>query len=181
MAAAACARTAPASSPYVVAVGGTALTVGTGGIWAAEAAWVGGGGGISTMFGLPAWQAGVPGSVNRGRNSPDVALDADPYTGFALYFTGTWNTQYNPLGGTSLSSPIFGAAVTEIDQMKNGRSGLLGSALYGILKNQGYGSGATANFHDITQGNNGVYYAAPGYDLSTGIGSIDAWNIGGLL
>ncbi|HTA37937.1 MAG TPA: S53 family peptidase [Candidatus Acidoferrales bacterium] len=172
---------APASSPYVVAVGGTALTVGTGGAWASEAAWIGGGGGISTMFALPAWQAGVAGTVSRGRNSPDVALDADPYSGFALYFTGSWNTQFNPIGGTSLSSPIFGAAVTEIDQMNDGRAGLIGSSLYGILKNQGYGSGASANFHDITQGNNGVYYAAPGYDLSTGIGSIDAFNIGGLL
>jgi kumamolisin len=172
---------APASSPYVVAVGGTALTVGTGGAWAAEAAWAGGGGGISTAFALPAWQAGLAGSVNRGRNIPDVALDADPYSGFALYFTGSWNTQFNPIGGTSLSSPIFGAAVTEIDQMRNGRSGLLGSSLYGVLGSHGYGSGTSANFHDITQGNNGIYYATPGYDLSTGIGSIDAWNIGGLL
>jgi len=168
---------APASSPYFVAVGGTALTVGTGGTWAMEVAWDGSGGGISTVFPLPKWQAGTAGTVDRGRNVPDVALDANPDTGIAFYYTGTWNTNYNPLGGTSLSSPIFGAAVTEIDQFKNGRMGNGGSALFGAFKTAGYGSAPTPVFHDIVEGSNGPYDAVEGYDLVTGIGSVDAWNI----
>ena len=172
---------APASSPYMVAVGGTALTVGTAGAWAQEVAWTGSGGGISTLFAQPSWQTGVAGAVNRGRNLPDVAMDADPYSGIAFYFTASWNTQYNPIGGTSLSSPLFGAAVTEIDQVKNGRTGLTAGTLYATLAAHGYGSGASAYFHDIVQGSNGVFYAGSGYDLVTGIGSIDAWNIAEVL
>jgi subtilase family serine protease len=172
---------APASSPYMVAVGGTALTVGTSGAWAQEVAWTGSGGGISTIFAQPSWQTGVAGAVNRGRNIPDVAMDADPYSGIAFYFTASWNTQYNPIGGTSLSSPLFGAAVTEIDQVKNGRTGLTAGTLYDTLASKGYGSGASAYFHDIVQGSNGVFYAGSGYDLVTGIGSIDAWNIAEVL
>lgn len=172
---------APASSPYMVAVGGTALTVGTGGAWAQEVAWSGSGGGISTIFAQPSWQTGVAGSVNRGRNIPDVAFDADPYSGMAFYFTASWNSQYDPIGGTSLSSPLFGAAVTEIDQVKNGRTGLIAGSLYATLAAHGYGSGASAYFHDVVQGSNGVFYTGPGYDLVTGIGSIDAWNIAGVL
>lgn len=172
---------APASSPYVVAVGGTALTVGLGGVWASESAWSGGGSGISSVFGRPSWQATTAGTVDRGRNVPDIALDADPYTGIAFYFTGTFNTQYDPLGGTSLASPLFGAAVAGMDQVKNGRLGLAGGRLYAALATHGYGSGATAYFHDVVQGNNGTFYAGTGYDLVTGIGSIDAWNLASIL
>ncbi len=167
---------APASSPYVVAVGGTALTVGNGGSWASEVGWSGGGGGISTIFAQPAWQRGVAGSVDRGRNAPDVALDANPLTGMAFYYTGTWDTQYNPLGGTSLSSPIFGAAIAEIDQLQNARSGNAANALYRVFKSNGYGSGSAPLFHDIVLGSNGPFDASAGYDLVTGIGSVDFWN-----
>lgn len=172
---------APASSPYVVAVGGTALTVGIGGAWALESAWSGSGGGVSSIFARPAWQATTAGTVDRGRNVPDIALDADPYTGIALYYTGTWNTQYNPLGGTSLSSPLFGAAIAELDQVKGGRLGLATGGLYAAFAAHGYGSGASTYFHDVTQGSNGTFYAGTGYDMVTGIGSIDAWNLGSIL
>jgi kumamolisin len=172
---------APASSPYFLAVGGTALTVGIGGAWASESAWSGSGSGISTIFPRPGWQATTAGTVNRGRNVPDIALDADPYTGIALYYTGTFNTQYDPLGGTSLASPLFGAAVAELDQVKSGRLGLATAAVYSAFGAHGYGSGATAYFHDVVQGNNGTFYAGTGYDLVTGIGSIDAWNLASIL
>ncbi|HZY99129.1 MAG TPA: S53 family peptidase [Candidatus Baltobacteraceae bacterium] len=172
---------APASSPYVVAVGGTALTVGVGGAWAAESAWSGSGGGISSLFARPSWQATTLGTIDRGRNVPDVALDADPYTGIALYYTGTWNTQYDPLGGTSLSSPLFGAAVAELDQVKNGRLGLATGGLYAAFAAHGYAAGPTAYFHDVVQGGNGAFYAGTGYDLVTGIGSLDVWNLTSIL
>jgi kumamolisin len=172
---------APASSPYFVAVGGTALTVGTAGAWAQESAWSGGGGGISTLFARPVWQATTAGTIDRGRNIPDVALDADPYSGIALYYTGTFNTQYDPLGGTSLASPLFGAALVGLDQVKNGRLGLAAQSLYSEFGVHGYGSGPTTYFHDVVEGNNGTFSASTGYDLTTGIGSIDAWNLASVL
>lgn len=166
----------PASSPYVVAVGGTALTVGNGGAWAGETGWSGSSGSISQVLARPAWQAKVPGTVNRGRNLPDIAFDANPYTGFAFYYTASWNTQYDPIGGTSLASPIFGAAIAQIDQLENSRMGAGGPAIYGVFSANGYGSAKTPYFHDIVQGSNGPYYAGVGYDLVTGIGSVDVWN-----
>jgi kumamolisin len=75
---------APASSPYVVAIGGTALTVGSSGTWSYEIGWSGSGGGVSRGFALPSWQNGVLGTINAGRNVPDVAFDADPFTGMAF-------------------------------------------------------------------------------------------------
>ncbi|HTX58409.1 MAG TPA: S53 family serine peptidase [Verrucomicrobiae bacterium] len=172
---------APATLPYVVAVGGTALNVGSGGAWFSEVGWSGSGGGTSSLFALPAWQSGVAGIDPRGRNVPDVALDADPYTGAAYFYEGTWNSEYNPIGGTSLSSPIYGAAITEIDQVKKGRVGLGGRSLYSLWSKYGYGSGSSAYFHDIVQGNSGAFYCTTGYDLVTGIGSVDFWNLAGTI
>ena len=172
---------APASLPYVVAVGGTALEIGKGGVWFAEIGWSGSGGGTSLLFALPAWQSGVTGINPIGRNVPDIALDADPYTGTALFYEGSWDTKYNPLGGTSLSSPIYGAAITEIDQMKKGRVGLGGRSLYTMWGEYGYGLGSSAYFHDIVQGSSGAFYCTTGYDLVTGIGSVDFWNLAGKL
>jgi kumamolisin len=167
---------APASSPNFTAVGGTSLIIGRGGVWAAETAWSGSGGGISTIFSVPAWQLGYKNVVDRGRNMPDVALDADPATGAAFYVQGSWNTQDNPIGGTSLSSPLFAAAVTEIDQMKNARTLLDSSQLFKVAASKGYGTPATPIFHDIVEGGN-PFIASPGYDLVTGIGTPDFWNI----
>ena len=171
---------APGDSPYFLTVGGTALTVGVAGNRAYEIAWDGSTGGISTVFPMPSWQSGVA-VTNRGRNVPDIAFNADPNTGTAYYFSGSWNTTDNPLGGTSLSSPTFGAAITEIDQLLNGRTGLVAPELYAIFSNDGYGSASQPYFYDITQGCAYVLCAGSGYDLVTGIGSMDVWNIGNVL
>lgn len=170
------APSAPADCPYFVSVGGTSLSVGVGGTWAYETGWAGTGGGVSGLFQQPRWQRNIAGTIDRGRNSPDVSFDGDPATGTALYIFGTWNSSANPIGGTSLSSPIFGALVTELDQMRNTRLGLPAD-IYTTWKKRGYGGAAKPLFHDITQGCSGAYCAGPGYDLVTGIGSIDAANI----
>lgn len=189
---------APASSPYFVGIGGTTLNVTSSGAWATETAWgdttasgpTGSGGGISSVFALPSWQQGLAGVISGGRNVPDVALDANPLSGAALYIGETgfgpsgatgWNVLFNPIGGTSLACPLFSAAVTEIDQVHNGRAGFADGKLYGIWKSKGYGTAIKPYFHDITVGDNGLYFAGKGYDLVTGIGSIDAWNIAGAL
>jgi hypothetical protein len=70
-----------------------------------------------------------------------------------------------------LASPIFDATLTQINGVQNSRSGDFTRTLYNKWRAHGYGSGSTASFRDITQGNNG-YPALRGYDQVTGIGSI---------
>jgi subtilase family serine protease len=170
----------PASSPHIVAVGGTTLLVNASGAYGAEEAWDsnGGasGGGVSSVFLLPSWQTKVTNIVTLGRNLPDVSFDADPDTGFALFYNGTWNNQFDPVGGTSLASPTFGAAVAQMVQVTHARLGLAAATLFEFWSSAGYASGSTTYFHDSIFGNNGYYLAGPGYDRVTGIGSVDVWN-----
>jgi kumamolisin len=137
-----------------------------------ETAWVGSGGGVSTLFPTPAYQAGVHGVLGKTRNVPDIAFDANPGTGAAFYYEGAFE---GPIGGTSLSSPIFCAYVTELNETTGKRSGAINTALYASFKKSGYGT----KFRDITLGNNddfgsfyGGYNAGPGFDDVTGIGSV---------
>ena len=175
----------PASSPNVVAVGGTSLTV-DGTDYVSESGWGygdwsgllgGGGGGISANERQPSYQSGVVSTFSTTRRTyPDVAADADPNTGVALY--DSWDfgqsTPWLPgaLGGTSLACPLWAGMIAVADE---GRAiGGLGSldgpsqtlpALYSL---------PATDFHDITSGGNGpspTYDAGSGYDLATGIGS----------
>jgi subtilase family serine protease len=173
----------PASSPHVVAVGGTTLLVDSTGHYEAETGWDGGslaygqsGGGVSDIFLLPPWQRGVPNLSPIARNLPDISFDADPDTGLALYYAGSWNTLYNPIGGTSLASPLFGGAVAQMVQVTGHRLGLAAEELFALWRSTGYAEGKTVYFHDSLIGNNSFYNAGPGYDNVTGIGSVDIWN-----
>ena len=183
----------PTSSPNVVSVGGTRLTV-NGNLYASESAWGsgttsgngGGGGGISTQEPQPAYQNGTadPFSTTQ-RVYPDISLEADPGApGVPIYDTwdyGTsapWISGY--LGGTSLSCPMMAGIIAVVDQGR-ARAGL-GSLdgptqtlpeLYQIASSP---SLYAANFHDITTGDNG-YAAGTGYDLATGLGSPIANNL----
>ena len=178
---------APASGTYFAAIGGTSLKVSSTGVWSSEVTWNsdGGasGGGVSKVFALPSWQQTVPGVKKGGRNLPDVSFDADPNTGAAFYYGGTWKNPYDPLGGTSLASPLFGAALTEVDQYIGTRSGLEARVLYADLASKGYkSSGGVVYFHDITSGCNNVggapgFCAVTGYDQATGIGSVAWFNL----
>src|SRR5262245_26699469 len=163
----------PATSPNVLAVGGTRLTLTAANDWSSERGWGNGiwspffggsGGGISKYEAKPSYQSGVTQSSTK-RTSPDVAYDADPATGVSVYdsMNGGWLT----VGGTSAGAPQWAALVAIADQ---GR----------LLAGQAPPSSAdtlaavyampAANFHDITSGNNG-YAAAAGYDLVTGRGT----------
>lgn len=149
----------PAASPYVVAVGGTTLpTAG------AETGWSGSGGGSSTVFGKPGWQAGTPGYT---RTLPDIAAVADPAYGFRTYARAYGG--YFTVGGTSLAAPVSaGLLAAELASAGYDRGvGDLHPALY---------AAPASSFTDITAGNNtfgGVtgYPAGPGYDLVTGRGA----------
>lgn len=160
---------APADSPNVVAVGGTTVFLTSAGQRRAELAWVGSGGGYSSIFSAPNYQQGIAG-VGKFRSVPDIAFDANPGSGLSFYLNGAWQ---GPVGGTSLASPIFTALVTELDEMAGHRITTMHAALYGTFLRHRY---ATKEFYDITQGSNGYYWAKAGFDQVTGIGSIDGWN-----
>jgi hypothetical protein len=197
----------PASQPWVTGVGGT--TLGPLGPAPTETAWNSGlfagtgGGGSSTTWTMPAWQRGpgvqspftkaantftgaqpCPMSAGPGtlscREVPDVASDADPRTGLAVYcscFPGGWAK----IGGTSMSSPLWGALAALADQGQPSTVGFLNPVLYQARCQGG------PPLNDITVGNNqplgsgpsnpprappGPYFpATPDYDLATGLGT----------
>jgi kumamolisin len=161
----------PASSPYVLACGGTKLTL-SGTKISSEQAWNelsanegATGGGVSEFFALPSYQqsANVPKAPNGfvGRGVPDVAGDADPETGYNVLVDG----QQSVIGGTSAVAPLWAALLARINQSLKKNVGYLNPLLY--TKN------VEATLHDITVGNNGTYSAGPGWDACTGLGTPD--------
>jgi kumamolisin len=155
------------SDPYALAVGGTTFNVDGNGNWVSETAWHGSAGGVSVVFQLPKYQREVRNIIGAGRNIPDVALDADPHTGFAE----RWNSLWVGAGGTSLGSPLWVGLEGQIDQYLGGRIGFVNPQLYALEQGASY----PTVFHDIVKGNNGGYRAVRGFDLVTGIGSPIGW------
>lgn len=162
---------APATAPSAIAVGGTSLQPdGTETAWSYRGPENGGatGGGFSSFFLMPPYQSmlGVP-----ARGIPDIAMNADPATGYQIVFQG----QPAIVGGTSVSCPMFAAIVA----LANERRAQLGRPPVAGLVERLYGGHPNAGFRDITVGDNsfnGVpgYAAAPGWDACTGWGSVDA-------
>jgi Pro-kumamolisin, activation domain/Putative Ig domain len=198
----------PGSQPFVTSVGGTSLTAL--GPPPTESVWnnggnlgglVGpqpgaGGGGISALWPMPAYQSNVPPSLGVARMAsgtpchangslcrevPDVSADADPNTGYLIFYNGAGSLSNMPSGwqataGTSASAPIWAAVVALADASK-----ACGGLPVGFANPAIYDA-ATANysgsFHDVTAGNNdftgsnhGLYPAEAGFDLASGFGS----------
>ena len=108
----------PAASPNVLAVGGTSLTL-SGGNYASEAGWSGSGGGPSAYECSRRTRSGVVVTETTKRANPDVAYDASPSTGFAVYDSTPYNgTSYGwmQIGGTSAGAPQWAALVAIADQ-----------------------------------------------------------------
>lgn len=173
----------PADTPYNIAVGGTRMTANhTTGEEVSEVGWHdqsgATGGGVSVIFKHLKFQKHVKNVIKTGRNIPDLAFDASPYTGESLYYNGRWS---GPIGGTSLASPIFGASLTEINDMLGARSGWFNPTLYATWEANGYGASSLPYFRDITTGAIAPYSAMPGYDQMSGIGAMLVSNFGGLL
>jgi kumamolisin len=158
----------PASSVYSLACGGTKLTA-SGTAIKSETVWNelssnegATGGGVSASYALPTWQqsSNVPQGTNGfvGRGVPDVAGDADPTTGYQVRVDG----QDEIIGGTSAVAPLWAALVARFNQQLGHSLGDPHAAFYGI--------GTTA-FNDITQGTNGLFKAAKGWDACTGLGT----------
>jgi subtilase family serine protease len=185
----------PAGDPYITGVGGTSLQE-SNGAYGSETVWsnpsdtsegpegAGGGGGISSTFKMPSWQTG-PGVQNQysngNREVPDVSADADPNTGYAVYCTvsaaGCSSSGWIEVGGTSAAAPLWAGSTAVVNQylQQQGKSrvGYYNPTLYQLAAT----TQAHTPFHDITSGNNLYYPAATGYDMASGLGSPDIYNI----
>jgi kumamolisin len=178
-----------AANPYVTAVGGTALFL-TGGRYASEAGWegpleaAGSGGGVSVLYKRPSWQSGsgVANQYSTGmRQVPDVSANADPLTGYLIYYTThgcRGESCWQIMGGTSAGTPLWAALIVLANQQAQAGGkpplGFLNPALYRL----GAGGGATGSttgpvYHDVTRGGNLYYEATAGWDYCTGWGSPD--------
>ncbi len=183
----------PASSPHVLACGGTKITA-SGATLSNEVVWNelaanegATGGGVSTLFPLPTWQAnanvpapaaiagkrkkkptsgtgtGAGSAASSGRGVPDVAGNADPVTGYTIRVDG----QTIAIGGTSAVAPLWAGLIALANAQNKTTAGFLNPTLYTI----------PSAFRDITSGNNGAYKAGPGWDPCTGLGSPIGTNV----
>ena len=168
----------PASSPYVVGVGGTTLLSKANGSYSGEIAWYAGGGGLSLFETSPTWQSGIVPTSSLGlRALPDVSMDADPNTGAIVYVGGASEV----IGGTSLSSPLAAGVWARLQSSHSNSLGFAAPKLYaGYAAFLGTPSGVPSavtrlvdGFHDLLTGANGLYTALPNYDLTTGLGTFD--------
>ena len=159
----------PASSPHVLACGGTELDA-SGATIVSEVVWNelankegATGGGVSNVFALPSWQANAhvpaPSTSTGGRGVPDVAGDADPTTGYTIRVDG----QTTVIGGTSAVAPLWAGLVAVANRQLGTQVGFIQPAIYAAK--------AASAFNDITVGNNGAFSAGPGWDACTGLGS----------
>jgi kumamolisin len=162
----------PSSSPYVLACGGTRLTLRNGAI-ASETVWhdsdsSASGGGVSDVFPLPGYQqkTTVPPSLNtglKGRGVPDVAANADPATGYKVLVDG----QEAVIGGTSAAAPLMAAFIARVNQKKAKKAGFIHPALYA----------KPALCRDITQGNNITTSTHKGYKAGAGWDACTGWGV----
>jgi subtilase family serine protease len=171
----------PSADPLVTSVGGTQLTLDNSGnrtapdqVW--HDAYGAGGGGVSAVFDRPWYQAGVANVVGQHRGTPDISMSA------AVDGAAWTYESYDPsragwhlTGGTSEASPLFSGVVALADQAAGHRLGQINPQLYAMSMLPSKWSGIT----DVTNGNNGWnnvtgYQATQGYDLATGLGTVDA-------
>jgi subtilase family serine protease len=150
----------PASSPHVVAVGGTSLrTAATARGWT-ETAWSGAGSGCSTVYAKPSWQHDTGCAL---RTVADVSAVADPNTGVAVFGPSSRSkSTFLVFGGTSVAAPLIGAVYAN-----NGGAVTSGSDPYAH----------TSALFDVAGGSNGscsgsyLCTAVTGYDGPTGLGT----------
>jgi subtilase family serine protease len=176
----------PSSDPLVTSVGGTLLTLDdAGNRLAPDVVWNdfggAGGGGVSAVFERPEFQDKVRKVVGSFRGTPDISMSGACDGTVILYYSfNPARVGYHLVCGTSESSPEFAGVVAMADQLAGRRLGHLGGRLYELGKHA---------LVDVTQGNNTFgpftnsdgntytvqgYSAGPGYDLASGLGTIDA-------
>jgi subtilase family serine protease len=173
----------PAASSYVLAVGGTTATLGTSNTYGSETAWSGSGGGRSTYELMASYQSGLPvPNANGYRAIPDVAYDANPSSGFAMYDSVAYqgSTGWFQVGGTSAGTPQWAALAAIVNSMRvAAKKQVLGATTTSTINNLLYLLGQPASYpndyHDIKSGTNGtcgtICTSVAGYDYVTGLGS----------
>jgi kumamolisin len=157
----------PSSNPLFTAVGGTSLRQVVG-VRTAEPAWAGSGGGISSHWSRAPWQVGKGVPTTDKRASADVALNADPNTGYSFLFKGNWSR----IGGTSASAPTMASLWILTVEAAGKRVGSANPYLYKLGNSSEYNK----YFHDVQTGNNGHgrgpgYPATANWDHPTGWGA----------
>ncbi|WP_211450700.1 S53 family peptidase [Collimonas antrihumi] len=185
----------PASSPYVIAVGGTTLYTNSG-AYSSETVWNEGlsaigtydaagdydytkrlwatGGGYSKYEAAPSYQSGVIAAGKTTRGLPDIAFDAASASGATIYYNGQTGT----VGGTSLAAPIFTGVWARLQTANSNALGFPAASFYKYFR-----LAANASLrHDVTSGTNGAsssygYKAAAGWDATTGFGSLNIANL----
>ncbi|MGH2929914.1 MAG: S53 family peptidase, partial [Solirubrobacteraceae bacterium] len=201
----------PSSQPLVTGVGGTSLPAlgprPTESVWNGRASLAdptiqagASGGGVSSFWAMPAAQSDAAVSLgvhnplaggstcgNPGgwcREVPDVSADADPQTGYLIYWNGRESVYGQPagwqgIGGTSGGAPVWAALLALADASPGCSTSPVGYADPALYR--AADSHYAADFNDVTTGDNdftqtngGRYAAGPGYDLATGLGSPDA-------
>lgn len=191
----------PSADPFVIAAGGTSLTLNGSNQISNEVAWTtvngqgGTGGADSKYFAEPAFQASAAGWVsntscsedvtsdpaltstnpgdfcnaagNPSRQSSDMSMDANPGTGYSIYYNGRWEV----FGGTSFVAPELAGLFAILKQQAGGRVGF-GSGPGLVFCTAAVNS--AESFNDITSGNNGLFSAGTGWDHPTGWGTPNA-------
>ncbi|MFC5472958.1 S53 family peptidase [Paraherbaspirillum soli] len=175
----------PASSPYVIAVGGTELLTSASGAYSSETVWNEGlaatddpakpnrlwatGGGFSKFEKAPSWQTAVTKKSTRGL--PDVSFDASQRSGANIIVRGNTYTS----GGTSQSAPIFAGIWARIQSANKNALGFPAASIYKYVPTN------PTLVHDVISGINGSggygYKAAKGWDAATGFGSLNISNL----
>ncbi|HET8751778.1 MAG TPA: S53 family peptidase, partial [Gaiellaceae bacterium] len=169
----------PSSDPLVTSIGGTQLSLDDSGnrlspdvVW--NDGFGAGGGGVSSVFARPWYQNGVQDVTGDMRGTPDISLSSSVDGAVWLYYTfRNPGSPFHLVGGTSEATPEFAGIVAMADQVAHHDLGLINGNLYHL------GYGANSGLVDVTSGDNsfaGVtgYSAGPGYDLASGLGTIDA-------
>lgn len=169
----------------------------------------GGGGGVSVLFEEPSYQIGIPGiqlsqprqiyevgegiasedevplfyalpSYYPGRNVPDVSFNADPKTGYVVYYTSEPSgvfVEVPGVGGTSFVAPqLNGVSALYGEYLQGSRLGLLNYLLYDLTRTGQAYVGPNAPLHAIAYGDNWFYYGGNGYNPAAGLGTLDVGN-----
>jgi len=194
----------PASSPYVVAVGGTALFTTSTGAYNGQAVWnegsaatgVGGavriwstGGGFSKYEIAPLWQIlSIVGVGHLTRGLPDLVFDAASASGTYIYVTAANNggTAAGVVGGTSMAAPIFAGFWSRLESAHGNHLGFPGSALYAAIPSHpnlvfpvtsATVDGDAVEYNGWSATYPGMKAAASGWSAATGFGSLNVDNL----